>query len=70
MWGQRLLGASISGVVIVALGLLASWIVQQTSLKVELPKECATWNNYHVMELALFLTGVFSYFVSRWIPLA
>jgi hypothetical protein len=64
MWFKFLAKSAMSGVILVLVGLVATWFVSQTSLKVTLPPECAAWNQHHVMELTLFVAGVLLYFTN------
>ena len=54
-------GAVTSGVSVVAVGTVVSWVVSLFSAKI---KDCSCsrdWNKYHIMEFALFFTGAFTH---------
>ena len=59
--------AAVVGVVFVAMGYLASWVVMLGTLvltdKPELPEECKKWNSNWSMEWSLFLAGIFGHFL-------
>lgn len=57
-----ILGAIIAGLIVVVFAYVASALVTRTGLfRVNLPEECKRWNENHVMEWTLFLTGVLIY---------
>jgi hypothetical protein len=51
---ELLIEASVIGILTVLVGLLAGWIAKSI---VGVGRNCEGWNDTHVMELSLFLTG-------------
>jgi len=54
--------STITGFLTVIIGVIVSFVLQKLS-NAKIPQECKDWNKYHVMELALFLTGIILYLV-------
>lgn len=48
--------ALVVGVVMVIIGLIVGFAIAP-QFRVKLPQVCSTWNEKHVMEITLFLTG-------------
>lgn len=55
--------ATIVGIALIIIGNIVGYLLTGSSLSVKLPKKCATWNKFYVMEVSLFLTGFITYFV-------
>ena len=58
--------ALVVGVVTVIVGTLVSWGLGKR-LSVDLPPVCKEWNKFYVMEVSLFLTGVFAHLLFEFI---
>lgn len=57
---ELIIEAVIVGIVILAVGTLLAFIISKF-FKTNLPSICKTWNQYHLMEITLFLTGFFAH---------
>lgn len=57
--------AIVVGIIAVVVGVIIAWFIRNAGgdWRVELPPECADWNQNHVMEVSLFLTGFFAHLV-------
>jgi membrane protein DedA with SNARE-associated domain len=55
-----LIEAILVGLVVLAIGTIVSYFIGK-SMGVDLPKVCKDWNKNYIMEISLFLTGVFSH---------
>ena len=59
---SHVVAAVLVGLIVVIAGIGSSYIVKEVGLSsVSLPDECKRWNDKHVMEKTLFLTGVLAY---------
>lgn len=56
-----LIEAIVVGFVTVVIGTLVAWGLGK-SFSVDLPPVCKEWNKFYVMEISLFLTGIFAHF--------
>jgi len=50
------------GLVVLVVGTLVGFILGKI-MSVDLPKACEQWNQYHIMELSLFITGALTHIV-------
>ena len=55
-----LIEAILVGLVVLAIGSIVGYLIGRT-MGVDLPKVCKEWNKNHMMEISLFLTGVFTH---------
>ena len=70
MNGKTIQKAAIMGVVVVVAGLTVSAGLRATNVgKVELPPDCKRWNEKHIMEISLFLTGFTAHLAGKWLGL-
>ena len=46
------------GLLLVVVGTVVSWVVSKT-MGTDLPPVCKDWNKNYIMEICLFLTGIF-----------
>ncbi len=58
--------AIVVGIAMVIIGTLVSYFIAK-SFAVDLPPVCKKWNKNHLMELSLFLTGVFGHLFFEFI---
>lgn len=49
------------GVVLVIVGTTVGFAINKSPLSIDLPKVCNTWNDFYVMEISIFLTGVITH---------
>lgn len=56
MWFNLLVCPFVVGVLTVLTGVLVSYFLQRYT-DYQTPPECAHWNDHHIMEIALFITG-------------
>jgi uncharacterized membrane protein YdjX (TVP38/TMEM64 family) len=52
-----LIEASVVGICLIIVGSIIAFLVRRWYPKPLLPKSCASYNKYYVMEFTLFLTG-------------
>ena len=57
---ELLTEAVIIGLIVVLVGVFVSEGIKMIGLT-DIKKECEDWNKYHIMEVALFLTGAISH---------
>ena len=58
----------LGGVTSVLFGTLIGFVVGYT-IPSQVPEECKNWNHYYVMELSLFLTGISTALVTKFLSL-
>jgi len=51
-----IINSLVVGLLTVAIGYIVGYVLGNI-MKVDLPAKCAEWNQNHIMELSLFLTG-------------
>ena len=59
---ELLIEAIVVGIITIAIGTIIGYIISK-QLAVDLPPVCKSWNKNYMMELCLFLTGVFTHLV-------
>lgn len=59
---KSIIYAVLLGLLLIILGYISGFIIQKIE-KTQIPKGCEKWNENHVMEKSLFLTGVMTYIV-------
>ena len=62
MWFQELTRYVVVGLLTVLVGLGVAYLLRFV-MPVHVAKECQHWNDHHVMEVSLFLTGMVLQFV-------
>ncbi len=56
------------GIFLIIIGSIVSFIINKTNYSPELPETCKRWNQFHVMELALFFTGFIAHVLLEYSP--
>ena len=58
----------IVGITLILVGSFVSFIIRKINFSPELPESCKKWNQYHVMEIALFFTGFLTHILFEYSP--
>jgi len=56
------------GFLLILIGSFVSFVLKKTNYSPELPEACKRWNQHHVMEIALFFTGVLAHLLLEFSP--
>lgn len=70
MWYEPIVGIIVFGVLTILFGYVSGFIMKKFDNS-KIPVECAEWNNNHIMEKSLFVTGaltwLFSYAYTKYV---
>ena len=63
-----LIEASFVGILFLVIGLLVSHVLKllKPDIVPKLPQDCSRWNDNHVMEITLFLTGLLGHLLCEY----
>ena len=53
--------AILFGIILIVIGNIVGYILSKSKLSVDLPIVCNSWNDFYIMELSLFLSGIISH---------
>ena len=56
------------GILLIIIGSFVAFILRKTNYSPELPDTCKRWNQHHVMEITLFITGFLAHLILEYSP--
>ena len=56
------------GILLIIIGSIVAFLIRKTNYSPELPETCRRWNQYHVMEICLFITGFLTHLLLEYSP--